>query len=54
MTYHRWRKSHAKGAIAAMAAGASDQTLNKRELAQRMDLENSRLRRVVTDLVWKR
>jgi putative transposase len=59
MTFHRWRKAANTDAVLAMTAGASlePSSIDKNELARRMDeltIENSRLRRLVTDLILEK
>jgi len=55
MTYHRWRKARA-AAPAALRAGASaraqEQDLDTRIAA--LEVENTRLRRLVTDLLLEK
>ena len=60
MTYHRWRKARAAGS-ARLSSGEATQgvknTLVEENLADRiaaLQLENSRLRRLVTDLLLEK
>ena len=56
MTLHRWRKSHPQIAYAAVGLNGSN-SLNQAPDAHRiaeLQLENSRLRRLVTDLLLEK
>jgi transposase len=56
MTFHRWRKASLKNGAGQLAAEQS-KLANKDELAHRVDelmLENSRLRKLVTDLILEK
>jgi len=50
MTLHRWHKA-APGPQSAHEAGQSDRTRGGRDRIAELQLENSRLRRLVTDLL---
>jgi putative transposase len=57
MTYHRWRKAHATNQSAApvMAVdGPEDAAAQQRRATRELHLENTRLRRLVTDLLLEK
>src|ERR1700691_1285684 len=59
MTFHRWRKAYGQGSEhrsqpeAAVSAGLNEQELRQQRMAE-LQLENSRLRRLVTDLLLEK
>jgi transposase-like protein len=53
MTYHRWRKAHAERPGLAKQAGQSSEVAMPERIAD-LELENSRLRRLVTDLLLEK
>jgi hypothetical protein len=57
MTFHRWRKAHPPRAamVAPLAAGAPPELgPDHRERIAELQLENSRLRRLLTDLLLEK
>jgi putative transposase len=58
MTFHRWRKAHAERTDQqSLTAGIESRRDSDQELRQRMadfQLENTRLRRLVTDLLLEK
>jgi len=57
MTYHRWRKGHDVPARAGRSRGASeaiDLEARPRGTMSQLELENLRLRRLVTDLLLEK
>ena len=53
MTLHRWRKAQ-PGPQPAREAGQPDRTRGGRDRIAELQLENSRLRRLVTDLLLEK
>jgi len=53
MTLHRWRKA-APGPQPAHEAGQPDRSRTQRDRIDELQLENSRLRQLVTDLLLKK
>jgi transposase-like protein len=56
MTFHRWRKAHPPrtAVVSATTAAGADSGHEHRERVAELQLENSRLRRLVTDLLLER
>jgi putative transposase len=54
MTLHRWRKAPTGPQTAFVAAGQPDRTRGGRDRIAELELENSRLRRLVTDLLLEK
>jgi putative transposase len=54
MTLHRWRKAPPGPQTAFVAAGQPDRTRGGRHRIAKLQLENSRLRRLVTDLLLEK
>ena len=56
MTYHRWRKAHATNQSAApvMAVDGPEDAAQQRRTTRELHLENTRLRRLVTDLLLEK
>ena len=59
MTFHRWRKAYAQGSEhtsqpeTAVSGSLNEQELRQQRMAE-LQLENSRLRRLVTDLLLEK
>jgi putative transposase len=55
MTFHRWRKAHPKSAaLPQLGTPSVDPRRNQSERIAELQIENSRLRRLVTDLLLEK